>query len=84
MEMRAMAVYDIKAKMFGAPFFVPTRAAGVRAFSDVVNDGRSDYAKHPGDYTLHEVGKWDDATGLLAPLTPVEHVARASDLLEEK
>ena len=74
------AVRDVKAAVFHQPFIAPTRAAAVRGFSDAANDRNHEFAKHPEDYHLYEVGSYDDQTGLVSGVSPISLVAMASDL----
>lgn len=72
MKLLAVAIYDAKALGFTQPLFVQALGQAVRSFSDSVNDGKSEFARHPEDYTMFHVGSYDDATGLLEALpTPV-------------
>lgn len=68
MKLIMVAIHDSKSEMFGRPLFVRAFGEAERSFSDVVNDGTSDYAKHPGDFTLFHVGFFDDASGQVQPL----------------
>jgi len=34
----------------------------IRQFGDMVNDENSQISKHPADYTLFELGEWNDNT----------------------
>lgn len=68
MKLKILAIHDSKSEMFGRPFFVRAYGEGERMFIDVVNDGKSDYSKHPGDFTLFEVGEFDDVSGTVIPL----------------
>lgn len=63
----AVAIRDSRAEVFSDPLFFPARGAAVRAFADVVNDEKSEYAKHPEDYTLFYLGQYDDVAGTLIP-----------------
>jgi len=55
-------VYDQKAESFLPPFFVPSIGLATRAFTDCVNSESHQFAKHPADYTLFQLGDWDDQT----------------------
>lgn len=62
-------VRDQKAECFPfAPFAVKARGEAIRSFIDLVNDGQSQVAKHPEDYELFEVGRWNQSTGVVEPL----------------
>jgi hypothetical protein len=78
MELKAYAVHDGKGKYFGLPFFMQNAGMATRAFSDLVNDPQSSINRHPEDYVLYEIGKYDDQTAILEPKTPLELIATAN------
>ena len=55
-------VYDEKAEIFLPPFFVPTIGLATRAFADCVNAPDHQFGKHPHDYSLFQLGHFDDHT----------------------
>jgi len=57
------SVYDIKSKTFGQPFHAMTRGVAVRQFQELVNNPETTINKHPDDFTLFEIGSFDDNTG---------------------
>ncbi len=65
MILRAYTVYDSKTEAYLRPFFMQTPAEAIRAFRDTVNDGQSPFCKHPEDFTLFEVGTFDETSGSL-------------------
>jgi hypothetical protein len=72
MKQKVFTIFDSKAEIFNNPFLAKTKAEGIRMFSDVANDNKSMISRHPEDYTLFEIGEYDDATGQYVMLpTPV-------------
>lgn len=65
---KAFACFDSKSVSFGVPFFNQVPAVAVRMFTDLVNDNTSIISRHPEDFTLFEVGSFDDIKGVLLPL----------------
>lgn len=59
-------IYDEKAGAFLRPFFMPSMAAARRAVATIVN-GEEDhiFKTNPSDFTLFEIGEYDDNTGLI-------------------
>lgn len=57
---RIFTVFDCKAEAYLTPFFMQTKGAAIRAFTDAVNEPGHTFNKHPEDYTLFEIGKWND------------------------
>lgn len=63
MELKIFTVHDSKVGAYLQPFFMRSRGEAIRAFITVVNDRQSQFYSHPEDYTLFEVGTYDDQTG---------------------
>ena len=71
MILRAFTVYDSKVDAYVRPFFLNTPAEAIRGFKDTVNDGQSPISNHPEDYTLFEIGTFDESSGMLEPIVPL-------------
>lgn len=65
MKQNAYTVYDEKAQAFLPPFFMHQDGMATRTFADCVNDADHNFGKHPHDYTLFQIGSFDDNTGEL-------------------
>lgn len=76
--MNIYSIKDIKAKLFGQPFFSRNDASATRSIAVYLgkpNDG-DPMAKYPEDFVLYRLGKFDDETGAIIPEeTPVSLVA---------
>lgn len=81
MIQQILAIRDQAVDAFGRPMFVPAIGAGIRAFSDAVNDGKSEYAQHPEDYELFHLGSYDDATGKFVQLDQPKSIALGRNLV---
>lgn len=57
------SVYDEKVAGFLPPMIFATAAVAVRSFAYAANLESSDFNKFAADYTLFEIGTWDDQTG---------------------
>ena len=62
------SIYDNAAKAYLPPFVLPKIAMARRVFSDCINSPEHQFNKNPSDYTLFEIGLFDDNTGLIALL----------------
>lgn len=62
---KMFSVYDSKVGTYLRPFTMLTKGEATRAWSDLVNDEKTQFAKHPEDYTLFELGEWDDEKGIV-------------------
>lgn len=77
-----VAVRDQKSVSFTQPVTVPTRGSAIRSWGDQLNDPKNadqEQYKHPEDFTLWQIGEYDDTTGEITPIKP-EQMAVASDL----
>jgi len=70
MRHRGFAVLDSKAKAFLPPFFCAEVGIATRLFGDMVNEAGHQFNMHPEDYSLFEVGLFDNITALLEPFGP--------------
>lgn len=64
------SVLDSKAAVFGTPWFARTRGVAVRMFVAAVNQPDHDWHRFAEDYSLHQVGEWDEVLGALVPCAP--------------
>lgn len=62
--LKMFTVYDSKAEAFIQPFYEQTTASAQRAFSNAANNETHQFAMHGGDYTLFELGIFDQESGL--------------------
>lgn len=60
MKHKIFTVYDSKVQAYMLPFYQQTKGAAIRAFKDTCNDSTHPFYKHPEDYTLFELGEFDD------------------------
>ncbi len=68
MNHRIFVIFDSKARCYMPPFFMPEVGQAVRVFSDMCNDKSHAFGQHPEDYTLFEIGTFDDREGKLLQL----------------
>jgi len=60
--MKMFTIYDSKAEAYMQPFFAKSTGEALRSFSDTCQDKNHIFAKHPEDFTLFELGTWDEQT----------------------
>jgi len=68
MKTKAFAVYDSKVKAHMSPFFTTAAGHAIRSFEQAANDPQSALSRHPADFTLFEVGEFDEETGTFTNL----------------
>lgn len=80
MNMRAYAVYDMKAKSYFMPFYMETEAQARRVFLTSCLDTGSALNKFPEDFALYQLGIQSFETGKFTE--DIKEVARANELLQ--
>lgn len=60
---KMFTVYDSKAEAFLPPFFMRSRGEAIRAWESEVNNEQSNFCRFPSDFTLFEIGMFDDSNG---------------------
>lgn len=68
-KLLVLSVYDSKVEAYMAPWYARARGEAIRSFEEACNDGKSMMSKHPGDYTLFQIGEFDEKKGELIPLS---------------
>lgn len=63
MVLRAFSVYDVAAELYGAPFFMASKAEAVRAFTTLVNDESTMPGRYPAQFKLVQLAEWDNESG---------------------
>lgn len=70
MIQRVFAVYDSKAEAYLQPFFCPTVGMALRSWEQAAQNPQTDFHQYAGDYTLFEIGTYNDQTGEMQPMLP--------------
>lgn len=63
MRRLVFSVFDSKAEIFMQPFFAFTQGVALRSFAGACRDPEHEFSKFPEDFTLFELGAFDDSTG---------------------
>jgi hypothetical protein len=73
MILKVFSVYDSKVEVYFPPFMLKNKGEALRGMMELVTDGKSNISKYPEDFTLFELGSFDDSTAkfdlLLTPLS---------------
>lgn len=80
MNMRAYAVYDLKAKSYFMPFYMETEAQARRVFLNSCLDTGSALNKFSEDFALYQLGVQDFETGIFTE--DIREIARGNELLQ--
>lgn len=83
-RMIAFAIFDQKAHAYNPPYFLPHVDIAIRGFAQSVRspDRYPTMNMFPEDYSLYEVGEFDDKEGKLISLPEPKFVCRGSDLVK--
>lgn len=67
MKLKIFTAYDSKVEAYLQPFFMRSTGEAIRAWTELANNSEHLFSKHPADYTLYEIGEYDDTTGHVVP-----------------
>lgn len=81
MILKVFSIYDSKAEAYLQPFFVKSVGEALRMFEDAVNDEKHQFHKHLEDFTLFELGVFDDDNAELVSLSTPKPLSKAIELL---
>jgi len=68
MKTKVFSIYDSKVKAFMSPFFMQHQGQAIRAFQGLIADKNTNVGKYPADFTLMEIGTFDEESGRLESL----------------
>ncbi len=81
---KIFTVYDSKSETYLTPFFMKTKGEALRGFIDVAQDDKHQFGKHPEDYTLFEIGEYDDVKCTIISYESKISVGTAIEFLKPK
>lgn len=67
MEMNLYTIYDLKAEYYMAPVMLRSDSEALRMFDDLCGDESHPVGKHPADYVLYYLGRYDQYDGTIVP-----------------
>jgi len=82
MEHKIFAIYDQKAYAYLPPFTLPRTEMAERTFQDCVNSPDHAFGRNPADYTLIELGTYDDNKALISPYEVVRTIGTGIEYLK--
>ena len=72
MILKIFCLYDSKVEAYLQPFFMRARGEAFRAMADLTSDPNMNVSKNPADFTLFELGTYDDSNARFdLHLTPI-------------
>lgn len=61
MFLKVYSIFDSKVEAFMQPFYCKSKGEAIRSITEAVNDPKTSLSKYPEDFTLFELGSWDDS-----------------------
>lgn len=74
------SVFDVKAEIYSPVFHAQNDEVAKRMFDSSCNDMKTDFSRHPEDYTLWVVGVFDGESAEIGNFTN-KQIARAMDFV---
>lgn len=59
------AIYDSKSRSYSMPYFAINDQVALRSFMQLALDNGSEVGRNPEDFSLHQLGTYDNETGTL-------------------
>jgi hypothetical protein len=82
MLLKIFTVFDCKAEAYLQPFFMKSKGEAIRAFSDTSNDQNHNFGKHPEDFTLFELGTYDESNASIEMLSTPQSLGKAIEFVK--
>jgi hypothetical protein len=78
---RIFSVYDEKADIYSQPFFCVNCAVATRSYATASNDPSTEFSRFPTDFTLYEIGEFNDTTGEITCHLKFVNLGKASSFI---
>lgn len=78
-----LALRDVRTGSFLAPLTATTPGEAERTYLEILGSQGTLIAKHPRDFPLYEIGKYDEFTGQVFPLVNEDGSVAAARVLVE-
>lgn len=87
MILTVVSIFDQATQAYSRPVFVQSTGVAIRSFSDEVNrdEPNNEMRRHPGDFSLFNIGTFDDSTGVFTGTVPLpELLVQASNVINKE
>lgn len=78
---KIFTIYDSKAEVYGPPFFYQRTGEAIRAFEDLCIDPKTKLNQHSEDFTLFEIGMYDETNGQITSLKTPHPILKAIEAI---
>lgn len=83
MILKIFTIHDAKSEAYLTPIYFRTKGEAIRAFTATVNDETSNFSKNPEDFTLFELGEYDDCKAKLSPHLTAIPIGKALEFVKQ-
>jgi hypothetical protein len=83
-KLQIFTVYDSKSEAFMPPFYARATGEALRMFENSVKTSDHDFSRWPEDYTLFQLGSFDDNTGSFEIFPTSKSLARAIQFVRKE
>jgi len=77
--MKTFSIHDSKAEAYLPPIFLKSVGEAIRAFQSSCEDVNSQFYKYPSDFTLVELGEFNETTAEIKSLPAPRILANAAE-----
>lgn len=63
MTLKLFSLYDSAVEAYNTPMFLRSRGEAIRSLQAAVNEPGNNISKWPAQFTLFEIGSYDDSSG---------------------
>jgi hypothetical protein len=82
--MKVFTIFDSKVGAYLNPFFMRSKGEAIRALTISVNNSDHDFAKFPEDYTLFELGDYEEETAKFNLYPTPTSIGKAIEFVKEQ
>jgi hypothetical protein len=75
-------IFDSKIGTYHNPFYAKSRGEAIRIFTEACNDSNSNLFKYPTDFTLFELGEYDDESAAFNTLPTPYSIGLAQEFIK--
>lgn len=81
--MKMFSIHDSKTEAYLPPLFMNSKGEAIRAFDQACQEKDSNFYKYPHDFTLVELGEWDQLSAVFKPLPSPVILHNASEFVNK-
>lgn len=75
------SLHDSKALTYSPPFLAAQHGLAIRMVMEIADGPSTSVGRHPADFTLYCIGRFDDQSGQMLPAEHREHISDVVSLL---